>query len=150
MTAVPHKTKTSKSGIVLGFDYGSKRIGVAVGNRLLSTARPLRTFPNRDPWPALAALIREWRPDALVVGRPLAEDGGPQPILAATERFIRELEQRFKLPVHPVDERFSSLAAQSELKRQRAQGSLKRPRAGERDAQAAQLILQDWMRQFYG
>lgn len=149
MTASPQKKK-AKSGIVLGFDYGSKRIGVAVGNLLLGSARPLRTLANREPWDALRALIREWQPDELVVGRPLAKGGGRQPMLDAAETFARELGQRFKLPVHAVDERYSSLAAQSELKQQRASGVLRRPMAGERDAQAAQIILQDWMRQFYG
>ncbi|MGH8529106.1 MAG: Holliday junction resolvase RuvX [Nevskiales bacterium] len=149
MTAA-RKQKLGKSGIVLGFDYGSKRIGVAVGNQLLCSARPLRTLANRDPWPALRMLIREWQPDALIVGRPLASDGGRQPMLEATERFMSELKQHFKLPVHSVDERYSSLAAQSELKSRRAAGRLRRPKAGERDMQAAQIILQDWMRQFYG
>ncbi len=149
MTATPKK-KAGKSGIVLGFDYGSKRIGVAVGNQLLCSARPLRTLANRDPWPALRILIKEWQPDALIVGRPVAQEGGRQLVLDAAERFMRELKQHFKLPVHAVDERYSSLAAQSELKSQRAAGTLRRPMAGERDAQAAQIILQDWMRQFYG
>lgn len=134
--------------IVLGFDYGQRRIGVAVGNRLLGQARPLGMLSagTARQWPQLDAWLAEWTPAALIVGRPVDKDGSRQPILAAAERFMRQLEQNYQLPVHSVDERYTSVAAQSELKARRRAGLHGRARTGEEDAEAARLITEDWLR----
>lgn len=133
------------SGIVLGFDYGQRRIGVAVGNHLLGRARALTAVTNGQ-WSELDRLVEEWQPDALIVGQPLDKQGNSQPILKAARRFMQQLGEHYHLPVHGVDERYTSLAAQSELKDRRRAGLQHRSRLGEEDAEAARLIVEDWMR----
>jgi putative Holliday junction resolvase len=118
-------------GIVLAFDFGVSRIGVAIGNGVTREARPLRTIAadRGDRWEQIAALLREWQPQHLVVGVPRHPDGTPHDMTARCERFARQLEGRFHLPVAGVDERYSSAAAG----------------AGEGiDARAAAMILQQW------
>lgn len=127
--------------IVLGFDYGTKRIGVAIGQSLTRSARPLETLHARDDtpdWGAITRLIRTWRPASLVVGLPIDMDGSEQDVTVAARRFSRQLNGRYNLPVHLMDERLSSIEACSRL---RAQG---RP-TNNRDAMAAQVILESWL-----
>ena len=124
----------------LGFDFGTGRVGVAVGDAVTGTARALTTVAPRD-WPAIDGLMAEWAPAALVIGLPLAEDGGEQPLTARTRRFARALAQRSRLPVYTCDERYSSLAADSAL---RARDG--RTPAGN-DAEAARIILEQWLSQ---
>lgn len=124
---------------LLGFDFGARRIGVAVGQRVSGTASALTTLPAQDgqpDWAELARLIETWRPDALVVGLPLALDGSPTEVSRAAERFARRLHGRFHLPVHLYDERLSSHAAEHWGDTRARQGI---------DAQAARIILQDWL-----
>lgn len=119
------------------FDYGQKRIGIAVGQNLTATATPLDTVPvrnGRPDWPHIAEIIKRWQPGALVVGRPLNMDGSRQPMTDAADRFARRLEGRFHLPVHLADERLSSYEARQRLKRDR-----------DLDAMAAQVILETWL-----
>lgn len=131
--------------IYLGFDYGEKRIGAAVGDDLTVSARPLPTLPNGD-WTALLKLIAEWGPAALVVGLPLDESGGEQAMSQAARRFAQQLGQRSGLPVHISDERFSSRAADDALRGARASGAMvRRVRKGDRDGQAARVILEQWL-----
>ena len=123
---------------LLGFDYGRQRIGVATGQTVTGTATALTTLESRDgrpDWDAIAELIGEWRPDALVVGLPLHADGSDAGITSSARRFMRQLEGRFRLPVHAMDERLSSHAA----------AALEQPRHGDIDAGAARIILQDWL-----
>lgn len=128
---------------LLGFDYGTRRIGVAVGQKLTHSATPLVTLATRDSkpdWEAITRLIKEWQPGALVVGVPLG-GGGERPVARAARRFSLQLQQRYGLPVHTVDERLSSHAAQ----RASPKG---RRRAGSKSAidhLAAQVILQTWL-----
>ena len=129
---------------VLAFDFGTRRIGVAVGNTVLRVARPLTTIAAEASAPrfaALAALIDEWRPRLLVVGRPVHADGTPHEMTARAERFARQLEGRFGLEVERVDERYTTQRAESSL----AEAGV---RAGDRkavrDEVAAQHILQAW------
>jgi putative Holliday junction resolvase len=99
---------------LLGFDYGLQRIGVAVGQELTGTATALATVRSRNgkpDWDMITELIRTWRPDALVVGLPLHADGSESGFTRSVKRFILQLEERYKLPVHPMDERLSSHAA---------------------------------------
>lgn len=123
---------------VLGFDYGERRLGVAVGQTLTRTAEALVTLPMRDgqpDWTRLAALIAEWRPTRLVIGLPSADDGRPHTNAPAIERFARRLAGRYRLPVAFVDERLSSYAA-AEDPQSRRLGV---------DAVAARLILETWL-----
>ena len=125
------------------FDYGRKRIGVAVGQQLTRSASPLMTIRARDgkpDWPAVNLLMHEWNPDALVVGIPYHMDGSEQDMTAAAERFCRQLEGRFRIPVYRAEERLSSYIVETSRSRPRAAND-------EIDALAAQVILQDWLQQ---
>ncbi|MGH8460003.1 MAG: Holliday junction resolvase RuvX [Stenotrophobium sp.] len=133
--------------VYLAFDYGEKRIGTAVGDDLTHSARPLPALPAGD-WSAVERLIAEWRPAALVVGLPLLEDGGEQPISTAARNFARQLEACSRLPVHVSDERYSSRAADDVLRGERASGRMnRRVRKGDRDGQAARIILEQWLQE---
>lgn len=133
-------------GTVLAFDFGLKRVGVAVGERALGTARPLASLDagGNGCLEAIAALVSEWRPASLVVGMPVAESG-THPLAARIDRFVRELVNRFGLDVTRVDERYSSLEAEDRL---RAAGGARRAarasRARELDARSAQVILEQY------
>jgi putative Holliday junction resolvase len=132
---------------LLAFDFGLKRIGVAIGTRIgdsLAAARPLTTISaaaNDARFAAIEALVAEWQPQRLVVGRPLNEDGTPHEMTARCERFANQLRGRFRLPVDAVDERLSSQAADQAL---RERGLDWRRRKAVEDAEAALLILHDW------
>lgn len=133
---------------VLAFDYGHKRIGVAVGEPLTGSASPLLTLTHHaaPDWTALLRLIAEWRPTELVVGLPLDEDGGEQAITTLARRFAEDLEQRSGLKVHLADERYSSRAADDALRDARASGRMtRRVRKGDRDGEAARVILEQWL-----
>lgn len=120
---------------LLAFDYGTRRVGVSVGNTLLGTARALRTIAAEGDarFAAVAALVREWQPDALVVGVPVHPDGSPHENTARARRFARQLHGRHQLPVHEVDERYTTVEA-------RASG------AADLDGAAAALILEQYLR----
>ena len=135
---------TSDEATVLAFDFGTRRIGVAVGNTVLRVARPLTTIAAEATaarFAALAALIDEWRPDLLVVGLPVHADGAPHEMTARAERFARQLEGRFGLEVARVDERYTTRHAESALA-EAGVGAAERKVV--RDQVAAQLILQSW------
>lgn len=137
-----------KNDLILGFDFGTKRIGVAVGNALSGSAQALTTLHHQgEPdWEGVVRLVNEWRPRALVVGMPLLQDGGEQPMTAHARKFIGELGNLFSLPVHEVDERFSSIEAEVRLREQRASGARRRRLAqGDTDSMAAQVILESWL-----
>jgi putative Holliday junction resolvase len=98
--------------LVLGFDYGTKRIGVAVGNSLTKSAQALEVISNTNSeqtWQQIAQLIQEWQPNLLVIGLPLHPDGAEHAMTAKAKRFGRQLEGRFTKNVHYVDERYSSV-----------------------------------------
>jgi len=145
------KDKTSPSGTLLGFDYGAWRIGIAVGETLIGSARPITTLvaPNAHQidWPAITALIDEWKPSAIVVGWPIHDDGIPYPVAEFVERFARRLHGRYELPVLLVDERLSSEDAERRLLSDPQQRKAFR-RAPERlDAEAAAIILETYFYQ---
>ncbi|HHO70094.1 MAG TPA: Holliday junction resolvase RuvX [Halothiobacillus sp.] len=131
---------SGKVSTVLGFDYGELRVGVAIGQTLTGSARPLVTLYNRDRhcinWDAITKLITEWQPDALIVGMPTNDDGEPYPVAEAIKRFGNRLYGRFGLPVHYADERLSSDEAERRLGK-----SSKQPI----DAMAATVILETWL-----
>lgn len=104
-------------GVIVGFDFGLKRLGVAIGNTLTKEARPLQIIDsrtNQSRWTGIEKVLKEWNPSALVVGVPRHPDGTAHEMTARCERFARQLEGRFHLPVYPVDERYSSAVVDSE------------------------------------
>lgn len=142
MTAPP------TGSIYLGFDYGAKRIGVAVGDAVTGSARPLPTVANgRQPdWDKLAKALKEWRPAGCVVGLPVDLDGNDQAITTQARAFAEQLRSRYGVPVYLCDERLSSRAADDELRNARAEGRKnRRVRSGDRDGVAARLILEQWL-----
>ena len=137
------------SGCVLGFDYGARRIGVASGNRITGTARPLPGLTanaGKPDWSHIDALLAEWKPEALVVGLPLTLDGGEQAITRAARAFADTLGERSGLPVHLVDERHTSQEAARRFAAQRASGSARRRDAANLDSLAAAVIVESWLR----
>ena len=138
--------------IYLGFDYGLKRIGLAVGDDITRRARPLPVVGNgRQPdWDALTKVIKDWRPKAAVVGLPVDLDGQDQTITRHARHFAQQLRTRFGLPVFLCDERMSSRAADDEIRQARSDGRLThRVQKGERDGVAARLILEQWLNDPY-
>ena len=129
-----------RDGTVLAFDYGEKKIGVALGNFITREVRALTILPNitvEGRFEAVGALIHEWNPVQLIVGMPVNPEGDEQPMMRLARRFGNQLNGRFNLPVEWVDERYSSRAA-----------SMAGARRGELDAEAARIILQQYFDQF--
>jgi putative Holliday junction resolvase len=132
---------------ILAFDFGLRRIGVAVGQSVTGSASPLAVIANRETGidhDAVAALIREWRPARLVVGMPTHTDGSDsdmrQPVLA----FIDEL-RRYELPISTVDERYTSVEAKRTLKQARAAGTRGRISKEDIDSAAAVFIAERYL-----
>jgi len=119
----------------LAFDFGLKRVGVASGNTLTGTAQPLRTVAATGDarFAAIARLVDEWQPDALVVGVPFHPDGAEHENTLRARRFARQLHGRLRLDVHEVDERYTTTEAHSDG-------------AGDLDAASAALILEQYLR----
>ena len=133
---------------VLGFDVGSRLLGVAVGNRFTGSARGLAAIPVRDgdpDWQKLDALRQEWLPETLVVGLPLTLDGEEQPASRSARRFAEKLGKRYGLPIELIDERHSSQEAAQRFAHARATGLKKRRDAATIDAEAAAVILERWL-----
>ena len=133
--------------LILAFDFGTRRIGLAAGDTLTRTARGLSTLDcsRGTPWPAIDKACADLQPSQLVVGLPLNMDGTPTALTAAARAFAAELEQRYRKPVALVDERLSSRQAEAELRDARAAG-LKRRRTshGDVDMIAARILLERW------
>ena len=130
---------------VIGFDFGSKYIGVAVGQMSPSLAQPLTSLTVKNgelPWKEIEQLLEIWAPDALVVGIPLNMDGTEQPITHLARDFLMQLKNRFQLPVFPVDERLTTVEARSRLF---AVGGYKALKKKSIDSIAAQLIVEMWL-----
>jgi putative Holliday junction resolvase len=128
---------------VLAFDFGARRIGMAIGNTLTRSARELPTIDEpRDlqRWEAIASVIAEWQPQILVVGLPVHADGTPHAMTARAAAFAQRLRTTFAIAVETADERHTTQAAQMEIVAARG-GRRARP---QRDAVAARLILQGW------
>ena len=133
--------------IILAFDYGTRRIGVASGDTLTGTARALTALqctPN-VPWPQIDRLVEEYRPHQFVVGLPYNMDGTPTLLTEASRRFATELKSRYAQPVALVNERLSSREASEQLREARARG-LKRRRTTREDIDmiAARILLERW------
>ncbi len=125
--------------LVLGFDYGTKRIGVAVGNSLTKSAQALEVITNTNSeqaWQQIAQLIQEWQPNFLVVGLPLHPDGAEHAMTAKAKRFGRQLEGRFTKNVHYVDERYSSVLLEQDPQYQ-----------GAIDSHSAAMLVEQFLRE---
>jgi len=137
-------TNTDEQKIYIAFDFGMKRIGVAIGQMLTKTARPLDVIHAKNGipnWTIVTQLIKKWAPNGLIVGIPLNMDGSQQPLSQSAYQFANELKERFSIPVHSVDERLTTKAAREKLF---TQGGYKALQNGQVDSVAAQLILQNW------
>ena len=134
-------------GYILGFDYGKRRIGLAVGQTATRTASGVATVSHgREPdWAAIDRLVREWKPQLLLVGLPLGPDGEETDMSRSARAFGARLEKRYSLPVSFADERLSSRAAESRFAELRAAGGPRRKHSGRLDAMAAQIILENWL-----
>jgi putative holliday junction resolvase len=140
-------SSASRAGTILAFDFGTRRIGVAVGESTIGLAHPLTTISseqNDHRFAAIAALIDEWHPALLVIGLPVHADGTAHALTARARRFAKQLEGRFGVAAELVDERFSSHAASEALS---DAGVKTRAHKGVRDQVAAQLILQTYFDQ---
>lgn len=137
-----------RDGTVLGFDVGSRRIGVAVGSAFGHGARALAVIDvhgEQIDWQAIDRLHKEWRPDGMIVGDPMTLDGGDQPARVRAHAFARELRGRYRVPVVLVDERASSIEAAQRFALDRAEGRRKRRDAAALDAVAAAVIVERWL-----
>jgi putative Holliday junction resolvase len=138
----------NSNGLYLGFDYGGRRIGVAVGDGITRKARPLPTIANgREPdWTTIAKLLKDWRPSGVVVGLPIDLDGSDQAITGQAKAFASTLRTRYGVPTFLCDERMSSRAADDEIRNARADGRMgRRVRKGDRDGVAARIILEQFL-----
>lgn len=129
-------------GTLLAFDFGTQRIGVAVGNTFAASSQPLTTISeekNDIRFATIAALVKEWQPCALLVGLPSNDDGTPHQLTALCRRFANRLHGRFNLPTILVDERYTSLIASSQMNKEGIRG---REQKSLIDQYAAQQILQ--------
>jgi putative Holliday junction resolvase len=133
---------------ILAFDYGRRRIGIAVGQQVTGSANPLSVVRNTElgpDWREIDKIVQEWQPACLVVGMPSNVDGSRSQIAIHVDEFIDELG-RFQKPVHTVDERYTSLEAEEMLKSERAMGLRGRIRKEMIDSVAAVLIAERWLR----
>jgi putative Holliday junction resolvase len=130
---------------VIGFDYGSRRIGVAVGQGITGQSNPIVTLvrqKDHPDWSAINQLMEEWQPQAIVVGMPLNKDGTAHHLTKAVQRFGNQLHERYNLPVHMIDERLSSHEAKKMLSKRQSSSD-----KGAIDKYAAKLILDSWFQQ---
>ncbi|CAL1239359.1 Holliday junction resolvase RuvX [Candidatus Methylocalor cossyra] len=135
----------------LGFDFGERNIGVAVGQRVTATATALETIraTHADAlWSAVSRLVRIWQPDAFVVGMPYNPEGEENPIVQPIRKFCRQLQERYQRPVYTMDETLSTKESQELFYRKRSKRSIRF--ADIKDELAAQLILQTWLRHTAG
>ncbi len=133
---------------VLGFDFGTRRIGMAFGQRITGTAMALPVVAHHasgPDWPRIEQALREWRPEALVVGLPLTLDGGEQATATLARRFAAALAERSRLPVHLQDERMTSIEAGRRFAAMRAAGQRRRHDAALLDSIAAQVIVENFL-----
>jgi putative Holliday junction resolvase len=140
---------SEQSRTILGFDYGQIRIGIAIGQELMASARPLVTLKTQQKvllWETISRLIEEWRPALLVVGVPYHADGSTNAVTLAALRFSRQLNGRYHLPVDTIDEHLSSFAAEQLLKSSKST-KYRRNAKAYTDQMAAALILESWFNQ---
>ena len=134
---------------VLGFDFGTKSIGVAVGQLVTGTAAPLEALKARDgipDWDKVTAIFDQWQPDRVVVGKPLNMDGSNQQVTFGAKKFANRLSDKFRMSIDIHDERLTTAEAKEKLFEL---GGFKKLQKGKIDSVAACLIVESWMNQFY-
>lgn len=144
---MPDTPDTNHPETIVAFDFGLRRIGVAVGQSITASANPIATISNSDTgpdWQAISAILSEWSPARLIVGMPLHKDGSPSEMVKHINQFIGELK-RFSRPVETVDESYSSLEASELLKLERTLGLRGRINKEAVDSVAAMLIAERWL-----
>ena len=149
MPVAPDAAVNPPAELILAFDFGERRIGVAVGNTGTRTATALGVLPARGTadWEAVTRCVRQWSPGRAVVGLPYNMDGSETALTAACREFAAELSKRYQLPVDLVDERLTSSAAHADLRDARRSGARRRRvRREDIDANAARLILESWLK----
>ena len=131
----------------IGIDFGLANIGIAIGQSITKTASALKTIHTSKQfnWDELDEVIKQWQPAAIIIGKPLDEDGQEQLTTKQAHNFAKKLIRRYHLPVHEVDERYSSLQAQDEFASARKLGNAKKKHSKNLDAHAAKNILQRWL-----
>ncbi|SBS32814.1 Putative Holliday junction resolvase [Marinomonas aquimarina] len=150
MTDTSHSqtsTNPNTAIAVLGFDFGTTRIGVAIGQSLTGLGRPLAPLKANDGipnWDTISALVEEWQPDAFVVGLPLNMDGSENEMCQRARKFAKRLHGRYNRPYHMMDERLSSYEAKGQVI---AQGGNRNFKENSVDGLAAQMILESWFAQ---
>ena len=144
---MPDTPERKRPETLLAFDFGHRRIGVAVGQEITASANPLGTAsngPSGPDWQQISRWIDDWHPDRLIVGLPLHADGTPSALSEDARQFISQLA-RFERPVESVDERYSSVEAREILRQERASGIRGRICKEIVDATAAMLIAERWL-----
>ena len=134
---------------ILAFDFGLKRTGVAVGNTLTGSATPECTLQSKDEkpdWDGITQLIKEWKPEKIVVGMPTELDGSESTLTKRIERFCNQINGRYNLPVELENEQFTSIEAAGRLKQLRQSGRKQKVKKEEVDKIAASIILESWMK----
>jgi len=137
---------------VLGLDFGMKYIGVAIGQSVTKTAKPLTTLLAQDgvpKWQEIQTLIDEWQPERLILGIPLNMDGTEQPLTFAARSFAKKLKQHFECPIELVDERLSTWEAKERLKERKLEGLTRNKKSKKREiemlnATAASVLVEQW------
>lgn len=142
-----HQFDKQREGNVIGFDFGQKRIGIAIGNNISKTAQTLITIDslsNNQKFEAIQKIMEEWQPITIVVGVPFNVDGSEHKITNLSKKFAKQLEQKYSLPTHLVDERYTSIEASREIKEKRIDLKKKKLLI---DQIAAKIILQSYLDQ---
>jgi len=134
--------------VVIAFDFGLKRTGVAVGNTSTGSATPectLQSKGDQPDWEAISKLFNEWQPNKIVVGMPTELDGSKSPMTKAVQRFCNQIQGRYNIEVEQENEQFTSIEAAQRLKQLRQSGRKKKVTKEEVDKIAAAIILENWM-----
>jgi len=152
--SISPETTPNKTNIAhyIGFDFGERRIGVAVGQSGTLTASPLRVIRNingRPEWHEISAVLDEWKPTALIVGLPITADGDTQPLTLLAKSFSKHLRRRYQLPVHLCDERYTSNEASRIIAENRQHANRRKAKREDSDTIAAALILEQWLSLHY-
>ena len=134
--------------VVIAFDFGLKRTGVAVGNTVTGSATPECTLQSKDEqpdWEGISKLFKEWQPKQIVVGMPTELDGSESPLNKRVQRFCNQIQGRYNIDVYQENEQFTSIEAAKRLKQLRQSGRKKKVTKDEVDKIAAAIILENWM-----
>jgi len=142
-----YSSQNQTEGNIIGFDFGQRRIGVAIGNNVSKTAQALITIEsatNNQKFEAIQKIMEEWMPVSIVVGVPFNVDGSEHKVTNLSKKFAKQLEEKYSLPTHLIDERYTSIEASHELKDKKIDVKKKKLLI---DQIAAKIILQSYLDQ---